>query len=308
MTNYNCPVCGADSVSRKDQLTDMLYGHKGVWESVECSECTLHYIFPQPSDSELSKFYDKNSYYSFNLAKAKNTLWRIYRRYSRRLMPKKYKNLRMLDYGCGDGEVLNIADEMGADVFGLEFGESARRVKDATGFDVYDEAPENWMGTMDFIRSNHSLEHVKNPVEVLTLFKNLAKDSTSVIKIGVPNCGSWSSMIFGKYFFYRGAPIHTVGFSPKSISRAAKEAGLVVDEIKTIGGIRGWIGSLIICICSLLGLKSKEPSTKLLIFLSPLYIFFILLDQIAAILRKAHLLEVTLRKNGEEECPTSTNF
>ena len=296
MIEYKCPVCGSCNVINKNQLEDMLYGHEGSWESVECADCSLQYIFPFPSDEELSKFYDKDSYYSFNLVKAKNTPWSIYRRYSRRLMPKTYKNQRVLDYGCGDGEVLNIAKMMGAEVFGLEFGASAERVRRATGFEIYDEAPEQWMKSMDFIRSNHSLEHVKDPVAVLELFKNLAKDSKSVIKIGVPNCDSWAASLFGNYFFYKGAPVHTVGFSPKSIEYAAKQAGLTVVSIKTIGGLRGWIGSLIIYVQSLLGQRSREPSTRLLLLLSPFYLLFICFDQIAMILKKGHLLEVTLRK------------
>ena len=291
-----CPACGSDRDSGREKYADYLYGQPGSWETIQCGSCSLVYIWPQPADEELSVFYDRGSYYSFSLTAKRNRLVSLYRKYSRRLLLKNVNGLRCLDFGCGDGEILYLLKNNGADVFGIEFGDGAEQLRRATGLEIYNEAPDEWRGSIDFIRGNHSLEHVKDPVGVLKTFKELLRSDKSVIKVGVPNINSWAAKLFGKYFFYRGAPVHTVGFSPESLKCAAEIAGLTVVEIRTIGGLRGWLGSLLIATQNFLGQKSKEPSTKMLLLFSPIYLPFMLVDVVANLLRKGHLLEVTLSR------------
>ena len=291
-----CPVCSSDRASGVKKYADYLYGQPGSWETIQCGGCSLEYIWPQPTNEELSVFYNRGSYYSFSLTAKRNRLVSLYRKYSRRLLVKDVNGLRCLDFGCGDGEVLHLLKDNGANVFGIEFGDGAEQLRLATGFEIYENAPDEWRGSMDFIRSNHSLEHVKDPVEVLKTFKELLRDDKSLIKVGVPNVNSWAAKLFGRYFFYRGAPIHTVGFSPASVKSAAEMAGLTVVEIRTIGGLRGWLGSLLIASQNFLGQKSKEPSTKILLLFSPIYLPFLLVDIVANLFKKGHLLEVTLSR------------
>ena len=113
--------------------------------------------------------------------------------------------------------------------------------------------------------------------------------------IGVPNVDSWASKFFRHYFFYRGAPVHTLGFSPKSLEHAAGLAGLEIVQLTTRGGMRGWLGSLLLYFQQLLLGRSQEPKTKLLVLLSPAYLIFFLVDMAATLVGKGHLIEAELR-------------
>ena len=112
------------------------------------------------------------------------------------------KGKKILDYGCGDGEVLCLAKLAGAQVYGIEFGDTPEQLSKDLGLDIKSYPPSSWIGNMDYVRSFHSYEHITDPIEVLEQFKSLVTPISGRILIGVPNVDSWTASIFGKYYFY----------------------------------------------------------------------------------------------------------
>jgi SAM-dependent methyltransferase len=291
-----CPICNQGILGKKGLFTDMLYGHNGEWKILSCDYCSHETISPCPSNEFLESLYKVDSYYSFNTKKL-NALTKLIRKKTRRLLPKKLENQRFLDYGCGDGEVLLIAKKRGADVFGIEFGESVNLLKNSTGLAISHEPLAEWYGTMDYVRSFHSFEHIVDPLKVLGLFRQLISPKSGKILIGVPNVDSLTGKLFGRFYFYRGAPLHLHGYSVKSITYLAKLSGLKVVSVKTPGGFRGILGSISIFFQNLFSGKSREPSTSCLLLLFPLYLFLFPLIKIANAFLKGDVLEITLKRD-----------
>jgi hypothetical protein len=290
-----CPMCNEGISKEKGLFRDMLYGHKGEWKILKCSNCLHESISPFPSNEFLESLYKVNNYYSFGTSRL-NAISKFIRKRTRRLVPKDLKNKRFLDYGCGDGEVLLIAKNRGADVFGLEFGDAVNVLKSNTGLDIRDNPPTSWYGSMDYVRSFHSYEHIVDPLEVLELFKDLISPKSGVILIGVPHVDSFTANLFGKFYFYRGAPLHLHGYSVKSITYLAKSLGLEVLSVKTPGGFRGVLGSINILLQQLFTGKSREPSTLSLLAMFPIYLLLFPLVKVTNLFLKGDVLEITLKR------------
>jgi SAM-dependent methyltransferase len=291
-----CPICNIGASRDLGYFKDKLYGNEGQWTLVRCDHCKHESITPILSHEELANIYDVESYYSFKVQKT-NKIKRFIRSKTRQMFPKNLVGKRLLDYGCGDGEVLILARDRGAKVFGIEFGENAKKLRESTGLEIESQYPNEWLGTMDYVRSFHSYEHIVDPIKVLEEFKDLVVPNTGRILIGVPNVDSWTASIFGKYYFYRGVPLHLHGYTPESIRLLGEQCGLKVVSISTPGGFRGILGSIHLTLQSVLSRNSREPSNVSLMTLLPLYLVLFPLVLIGNMLLKGDVLEVEFCKH-----------
>jgi cyclopropane fatty-acyl-phospholipid synthase-like methyltransferase len=96
--------------------------------------------------------------------------------------------LTLLDYGCGRGETLGYAADLGMIPTGLDVDpECVRIASDKGGAEILrlDDIP-NQLGekTYDVVTCFHVLEHVDNPKEVLSL---LARAARKYVIVAVPN-------------------------------------------------------------------------------------------------------------------------
>jgi SAM-dependent methyltransferase len=77
----------------------------------------------------------------------------------------------------------------------------------------------------DAVVFRHSLEHISDPVEALrTVCSALVPGG--LVLITVPNFGSWQARRFGGYWYHLDLPRHRVHFTPGSLERALRAAGL----------------------------------------------------------------------------------
>jgi len=116
------------------------------------------------------------------------TLWK---RRALELLVKNEENLKemsLFDYGCGRGETLKFAAELGMEVYGEDMDEEcvkrAKKYGPASLMVLKDglaDLPENeW----DVVACFHVLEHVDNPKAVLN---SLARAAKKYVLIAVPN-------------------------------------------------------------------------------------------------------------------------
>ena len=99
----------------------------------------------------------------------------------------------MLDIGCGNGWFIYMMRDKGWDVKGVEpskaGAEAGRRI---ANLDIHhgDLLSGNYPSEyFDYIRSNHSFEHIPNPNEVLQEIHRILKPNGKAF-IGVPNINS----------------------------------------------------------------------------------------------------------------------
>ena len=293
--NGRCPICKSGVLFDKGSYNDMLYKNEGEWNIIKCDNCQHETIYPMLTDGEIAKLYDVENYYSFKTGNI-NQILRYIRSKTRRLFPKKLNKKNFLDYGCGDGEVLKLAKASGANVYGIELGDGAEILKKNTGLEIREKANSKWYGNMDYVRSFHSYEHIVNPKLVMELFAELVTSETGRVLIGVPNVNSWTANLFGRYYFYRGVPLHLHGYTPESIRLLGEQCGLKIVSISTPGSFRGLLGSINIFFQYFFKKRTREPSNLSLFIMMPIYILFYPIVKIGNFFHKGDVLEVEFYK------------
>ena len=146
------------------------------------------------------------------------------------------KNIRVLDIGCGFGQSLGYHLARGCDVYGVEADENIRRVISKFGFKVhvglFDDGNYE-ANSFDYVTMDQVVEHVTNPVSTLKGVARILKPGGTAI-LSTPNAQGWGAKVFGKGWINWHTPYHLQFFSKRSIELAAKQAGLILVEVKTI--------------------------------------------------------------------------
>lgn len=118
----------------------------------------------------------------------------------RHLPPLRGGRARLLDAGCGGGDFLRIARQLGYDAVGLDFdGEAVARGK-ADGLDIHQGAMPGTgfgPGSFDHITVAHVLEHLHDPVGTLVEFLSILKPGGR-LWISQPNLGALGLVEFGR--------------------------------------------------------------------------------------------------------------
>jgi SAM-dependent methyltransferase len=262
-----CPNCSCTSISSKFVVQDRHYGIKGDFNFDVCNDCGLVFLNPMPNNEELSKFYPEESYYAYHMnfptpkkdSFLKGIAKSILLLNSREEM-KFDRPGKVLDIGCGNGWVLSQYKHKGWEVAGVEPSKVAAEIGNKAGLNIYN-------GTLldaafpsdkfDFVRSNHSFEHIFNPNEVLDEIYKILKPGGKLF-IGIPNYAGMNSKLAKKYWYFLGAPVHTFNYSPRNIKQLLKRHNFEVTKIRHVAGSAGLLGSIQIYINRKNGKKSDE--------------------------------------------------
>lgn len=251
-----CPLCGEARLQKVREARDRHYGNPGVFPVMRCEGCGVFFLNPMPTLEYLNAAYPQD-YYAYaapaarpRSAREKQLRWLIRRAlcYTSGLTgdPKFEKPGNMLDIGCGAGHFLIEMREKGWTVQGVEPDARAAARGRQAGLHVR-------AGTLhdakfpseafDYVRSNHSFEHIHNPREVLREIRRVIRPSGRLF-LGVPNVAGLMARVWGTYWWYLGAPVHTFGYTPSSLSRLLSEEGFEVEQVKYNSTFGGTIGSL----------------------------------------------------------------
>ncbi len=137
---------------------------------------------------------------------------------------------RILDVGCGGGNLLKELQDAGHDVVGLEPDPAARQVAIDRGLTVYDGSAENYPAELekesfDVIIMIHVLEHTIDPILAL-------QSANSVLKMGgvfvveTPNHDAFSFQAAGSTWRWLDVPRHLNFFTTRSLHAMCELAGL----------------------------------------------------------------------------------
>jgi 2-polyprenyl-3-methyl-5-hydroxy-6-metoxy-1,4-benzoquinol methylase len=186
---------------------------------------------PIPTDEELARFYSENyrvEYKGAELPRKRQAL-RNFRRVAEFVRDNSdimNKAGRVLDVGAGSGEFLFIMKELGKDGRGIEpnraysqFCRDAYQLNVQTAHlraDLFDS------GGYDFVRLNHVLEHLNDPVKYLEMMAHWMKDD-GVLYVEVPNIEEYCRTKSRGRLFHYG---HIYNFTPWTLRAVAAMAGL----------------------------------------------------------------------------------
>lgn len=154
---------------------------------------------------------------------------------------QKYKGSgKLLDVGVGTGLLMEIAQNRGFEVYGLDVSgyaikEVAKRLKvSANSRLVVSELnkktfPEDFF---DVVNMRHSIEHVKDPLQLLKNVFTILKPG-GVVAIATPNSFGPHATFFKELWPHWSAPYHIQFFSKESLKKLVIKSGLTVLKVKT---------------------------------------------------------------------------
>jgi SAM-dependent methyltransferase len=236
-----CPGCDAEQDSPEVLLEghDRLIGAPGHFTVVGCDACGLAITQPRLGPEDFATYYPED--YSAYVPRARLRE----RRFRPGLLLDRlrlesivrygpYREVwrrgpgRLLDVGCGSGDLAAVFGRHGFAVSGVEPSEAAAGHARSRGVDVHHgtlhDAP--WAdGTFDAVIFNHALEHIDDPVDAIARAASLLRPG-GIVAIAVPNFGSWHRRVFGSAWFQLDLPRHLQHFDRDSLSAVVSRAGL----------------------------------------------------------------------------------
>ncbi len=191
ITEYQCNLCGNKRFKYRDPLTRRLGCDPHKHKVVKCSKCTLHSLFPIPTDSELDLIYANYADQGNRIAVETFRMENVYP--NKIALIKKYvsNGTRILDIGAGIGGFAAIAKREGFHVVGVEFQrEQCVLAKQLFNADLICNTFEEFLKqntTMyDAIHLHHVLEHLRDPKGALLNAGRILKPN-GIIVLEVPN-------------------------------------------------------------------------------------------------------------------------
>lgn len=249
-----CKICGNSEYNKAFQIKEMMFGFRDEFTYFECSKCGCLQIGKIPKN--MGKYYPSN-YYSFKKGGGSNNFIKqilkrkrdkyalfkkgligkaLYRKYPNPLfdMISKTKikhNSRLLDVGCGAGNLLYSLNETG---FKNLVGVDPYMDEDIINGDVkilkksIYELPDNQK--FDLIISNHSFEHISDQLEtLLKVRKILSENGVCLTRMPVKTEYVWNR--YDVNWVQIDAPRHFFIHTLNSFELLVKKSGLVIQDV-----------------------------------------------------------------------------
>lgn len=173
------------------------------------------------SEIRFNKWMDQSSIEQFEKTHFKHNPARDHVQHILRLQKLVGSQPRLLDFGCGSGNFLKMAALFGFDTVGVDRSAARRKI---AGFEIANDLNEI-EGDFDIITMFEVLEHLDNPLDVLTqLIKRLRP--TGIFVVEVPDCTGVSE-ISTEYAYRKIHPLeHINAFEPHTLIKMLQRVGL----------------------------------------------------------------------------------
>ena len=248
-----CKICGNIEGNKVFKIREMMFGFKDEFIYFECSKCGCLQIAEIPSNME--KYYPSN-YYSFQRGHSDNFIKKVLKRkrdeyaifkkgFIGKIVYKKYPdilldmisktkishNSRILDVGCGSGNLLYSLNEIGfKDLVGIdpfidnEIKEKNIEIFKKTIHEISD------IEKFDLIVFNHSFEHIPDQLEtLLKVCKILSNSGICLIRMPIKTEYIWNR--YGINWVQINAPRHFFIHTLRSFKLLTENSGLIIQEV-----------------------------------------------------------------------------
>ena len=254
MEKQRCYYCGSQALTVRYDL--------GAHKILKCRECALMQLSPMPSVTDTASVYsdifyfqnqqfydlDHGNLYGYvdYIAERVNKL-REHRpiaeflrdRYHRLAPAQTSPRLRLLDVGCGLGYFLDVAQDVGFEVVGVEFNPGAvRAIRNKYAFTVHEGAVETSPleeSSFDVITMFDVIEHLHDPRATILHLHKLLRPGGG-IAISTMDSESLMSRLLGKRLEdFRRTSEHLFFFSRTTLTNLLEKTGYRVHSIKSYG-------------------------------------------------------------------------
>jgi SAM-dependent methyltransferase len=248
----SCAVCRSTELEPYlSGLRDRNYANPVTVDMRRCRNCQTVQQHPLPSADEAIAFYP-GSYVHYNPAPGGLTD-RLIRRQMRGTVDLLRRlgaapGQRLLDIGSGGGRGLTaIRDDLQMDVIGIEpNAQAARNAAQAYGLNVLAGTfPHQAVGpaTVDFVRINHVIEHVPDPIHLLNEIWTALKPGGWVIG-ETENLDCPSHRMFGRHWSLLHPPYHTFLFNTVALTEVFRRSAFGNVSLRSLPDPTAWSLSL----------------------------------------------------------------
>lgn len=254
-TATQCALCGRPTPEKvlasrwiESLPENAVFG--GRLRIVECRECGLRYLNPMPDPRDLGHIYSYDVY-----ADSTNHNPVLQEFFHATLVRQCARLGRVLEIGCGTGEFLAFLESKGLEVAGVEFADTAQRVKFQGRLYVGRmedlEIPE---ASFDAVLLLNVIEHLLDPLAVLKKIRRMLAPH-GVLLLRHPNSDLFFNKAyrylveFPKFLLHRSLARqgkktkftlvgfqnqHLFYFNRRSVDRMLRQAGLRVRDYTTV--------------------------------------------------------------------------
>lgn len=217
-----CPICASES--------DLPLVFVNGFRIARCSSCEFVFVNPRPTEETLSKIYsrhDKGPHDSLEETHEPTELEAPILLSIVRQIHKYVPSGRLLEIGCGRGDLLRIAQSHGFSVTGCDmFGTKMPVLEGAALYDGTLKQARLPNSHFDVVVIRDVLEHLFDPNEEIKEIRRVLKPK-GYLYIKVPNVhfeqGLLAKLLFGSYYGF-WPPYHLNHFSPRTFKRFLKNA------------------------------------------------------------------------------------
>jgi SAM-dependent methyltransferase len=251
-TATRCPICDQPLSPTHVHGRDRLITGDGPFTVIECAHCEYGLTVPQLSEEALARYYPSEyfDFWGYSAQPASNPLQRLLTRFRSWSATRSYRRPpyvldgvtpgRMLDVGCGSGDLLEQFARQGWEIYGIDPSASAVAAATKRGAVVHQGTlrDQPWQpGSFALITFQHALEHVDEPVDALKHASALLAPG-GLLVIDVPNWACWQRrLLFRSRWHPLELPRHLQHFSPRALERLASVLGLSVRTVGTTSSV-----------------------------------------------------------------------
>jgi 2-polyprenyl-3-methyl-5-hydroxy-6-metoxy-1,4-benzoquinol methylase len=238
-----------------------MFASDARYDYYRCTTCDTVYLSPMPDMEQIAGFYpEEYSVYDESIKiKSPSALQRALLKTSlgyshlqapaalqaiapllgllqRNLYLPYIGNGRLLDVGCGNGSFLLNMQQLGWQVEGVEFNDTAVGICRQHGLQVHhgDLASANLPDdSFDLVSARHLIEHVPDPHAFMADMVRVTRPG-GCIHLRTPNTGALGRRLFGEYWYANDAPRHLIMYNRDNLDRLAAQHGLRRRLLRTL--------------------------------------------------------------------------
>lgn len=263
MEHTCCNLCGQDDTKLLFIAPDNEYQTGVKANIVKCRKCGFVYANPRLNSTEIANHYPSETYYSYQATFAKKDLRSRLKKAARQSVSGYDNNLgffewlfckivgrllliqldimvpykehgKILDIGCGNGEMIGWMRDYGWETYGTEISAQACEAARHQGLQTYcgqleDAGYED--GFFDAVTINHVIEHLYDPLAVMKECRRILKDDGLMI-VDCPNYDCYDRMLFNENWNGIEAPRHINHFTKDALEKLLTDAGFDISKWK----------------------------------------------------------------------------
>ncbi len=227
-----CDLCGSDDYRPIKEI--------GGWHIVGCRHCGFCYLNPRPAEVEHvyeevdeARWHRRESQDS----RPRQVFFASQLKAIEKALGRSTETRKILDFGCGTGQFLDVARERGWETHGLEPDPFAITIEER-GHNAHIgqfpgvELPKDFF---DAIFCSAVFEHLPNPAIQLRALREILKPGGILIITSVPSFGSATIRLNIANFYAQSPPGDVNFFTPKSMARMVDSTGFSVLKATSYG-------------------------------------------------------------------------